>query len=347
MASWGLLDDKSESELHKSRLLNVEEKPFKRITKRLSAISSVVSTATQYNVSTQNGADAASRPSQESLKEDLTLDFAAFDSSIARLQFLHDANQRECERYSADQQRILAECQSVRANNGQLREQLDSARATLAQRKKFDELAEKITSNRLLRPREDQLANLSKLEEECKELERESETYKETWKERREQFNRIMEEGMMLRRQIRDEKEEVDRREGMNEEGEDEAEGDREGTTPRPVASGNATPRPDGDSQVKGENDAENEDEATNAVGTPLGGTPAPEKLGSKAAPTPADSASSAPQGSGQHLQVPGGATPSHQSDPGAGDVDMDDQEESRRTGQDDEESEDGMEVDE
>lgn len=347
MASWGLLDDKSESELHKSRLLNVEEKPFKRITKRLSTISSVVSTATQYKVSTRNGADAASRPSQETLKEDLTLDFAAFDSSIARLQFLHDANQRERERYAADQQRILAECQSVRSNNGQLREQLDSARATLAQRKTFDELAEKITSNRLLRPREDQLTNLAKLEEECKELERESETYKETWKERREQFNRIMEEGMMLRRQIRDEKEEVDRREGMNEEGEDEADGDREGTTPRPVASGNATPRPDGDSQVKGENDAENEDEAINAVRTPLGGTPAPEKLGSRAAPTPADSASSAPQGSGQHLQVPGGATPSHQRDQGAGDVDMEDGEESRRPRQDNEDSEDGMDVDE
>src|SRR5690349_18217469 len=29
MATWGLLDDKEENELHKSRLLNVEEKPFK------------------------------------------------------------------------------------------------------------------------------------------------------------------------------------------------------------------------------------------------------------------------------------------------------------------------------
>lgn len=317
MASWNLLDDKSEAELHKSRLLNVEEKPFKRITKRLSTISSVVSTASQYNVSTQNGADAAKLPANDSLKEDLTLDFAAFDSSIARLQFLHDANQRERERYAADQERILAECQSVRANNGQLREQLDSMRATLAQRKKFDELAEKITSNRLLRPREDQLANLAKLEEECKELERESETYKETWNERREQFNRIMEEGMMLRRQIRDEKEEVDRREGMNEEGEDEADGEREGTTPRPIPSGGATPRPDGETQPKGDVDVENEDGVINRAAssrdrTPLDGTPAPEKMGSKAAATPADSTSSAPQVSTQHLQVPGVATPSH-----------------------------------
>lgn len=349
MASWALLDEKSESELHKSRLLNVEEKPFKRITKRLSTISSVVSVATQHNGTTENGADAANLPS---LKEDLTLDFAAFDSSIARLQFLHDANQRERERYAADQQRILTECQAVRANNGQLREQLNSARATLDQRKKFDELAEKITSNRLLRPREDQLANLAKLEEECRELERESGTYKGTWKERREQFNRIMDEGRMLRRQIRDEKEEVDRREGMNEEGEDDADGEREGTTPRPVVSGNATPHPDGEGQSKGENDVENEDESANAAAssrdrTPSGDTPAQDKAGSRTAPTPAESTSSAPRGSGKYLQVPGGATPSHQSDQGAGDVDMEDQVETQRTEQENEEGEDEMEVDE
>ncbi|PTB67240.1 hypothetical protein BBK36DRAFT_1195938 [Trichoderma citrinoviride] len=238
MASWELLDEKGESELHKSRLLNVEEKPFKRITKRLSSISAIVSSAIQSDPAAQNGQTTSSAQ----LQEDLTFDFAAFDSSIARFQFLHDANVRERQRYEADKQRILAECQAARENNARLREQLEDAKATLARRKKFDELAEKILSNRLLRPREDQFAALEKLEEECKELERESETYSGTWKERRDQFNRIMEEGMLLRRQIRDEKEEVDRREGMNEGGEDEAEEQRGG---EPSATG--TPRPDGD----------------------------------------------------------------------------------------------------
>ncbi|KAG5999003.1 hypothetical protein E4U43_002320 [Claviceps pusilla] len=345
-ASWDLLDEKSEAELHKSRLLNVEEKPFKRITKRLSSISSVVSTAIRYNVATQNGGggggEAGDRGGQSSLKEDLTLDFAAFDSSIARLQFLHDANQRERERYAADQQRILAECQAVRTSNGQLREQLESARAMLSQRKKFDDLAEKITSNRLLRPREDQLANLSKLEDECKELERESETYKETWKERREQFNRIMEEGMMLRRQIRDEKEEVDRREGMNEEGEDDADGEREGTTPRPDPSENATPRPDGDAAAlakRGENErGGNDEEATNTAASVAGEA--------KSATTPSGSVTSIQQGASQDQQVPDGVTPSHQGDRDAADVDMEDQDESRRIAPDNE-SDGGMEVDE
>lgn len=276
MSSWDLLDPEAESELHKARLLNIEEKPFKRITKRLNAVSTLaLSTAPQNNV--QNGISTATETptsNPEQLKEDLTLDFAAFDSTITRIQFLLHANAQERQRYAADQERILSECQTVRVNNIQLREQLEEARSTLTQRKKLDELAEKITSNRLLRPREDQITNLAKLEEECKELERESETYSETWRERREQFNRIMEEGMLLRRQIRDEKEEVDRREGMNEGAEDDVEGERSGQTPRNYPSDNATPRPDGDGHPKADGDAGTpRPDTSHEAATPLGDT--------------------------------------------------------------------------
>ncbi|KAK3180218.1 hypothetical protein K4F52_008417 [Lecanicillium sp. MT-2017a] len=284
MASWELLDERTEQELHKSRLLNVEEKPFKRITKRLGTISSAISQATEPRDGDENGGHPDTAANTLQIQEDLTLDFAAFGSSIARLQFLHDANERERVRYDADKQRILDECQDVRGKNTQLREQLDGARATLAQRKKFDELAEKITSNRLLRPREDQIANLAKLEEECKELERESETYSETWKERRDQFNRIMEEGMLLRRQIRDEKEEVDRREGMNEGTEEDADGQAAAGTPRNEQSGHATPLPGGE-EAKNEDDGEAKDNEQDS-GTPLPGADTP---------------------SGDHLRVPGG----------------------------------------
>ncbi|PHH67842.1 hypothetical protein CDD82_1067 [Ophiocordyceps australis] len=264
-ASWDLLDERSENELHKSRLLNVEEKPFKRITKRLGFITKAVAAVADV---------APDEPTQSSelLQEELTLDFAAFDSNVARFQFLHDANQRERERYQVSQQRILAECNAVRENNSQLREQLEEARQRLAKRKKFDELADKITSNRLLRPRQDQVINLAKLEDECRELERESETYSATWKERRAQFNRIMEEGMLLRRQIRDEKEEVDRREGMNEGGEDDGDADKESQTPRNTASERATPRLDGEGQLKPDGLGET------PVPLSVAGTPVPDK---------------------------------------------------------------------
>ncbi|KAI8718851.1 hypothetical protein NCS52_00665100 [Fusarium sp. LHS14.1] len=277
-SSWDLLDPEEEAELHKSRLLNVEEKPFKRITKRLNSLTTIAAPTGALNGTNPPSSEAKGK--LEQLKEELALDFAAFDSSITRLQFLHDANIRERERYAADQDRILAECQAVRQNNAQLREQLDAAQATLAQRKKFDELAEKITSNRLLRPREDQIANLAKLEEECRELERESETYNETWRERRDQFNRIMEEGMLLRRQIRDEKEEVDRREGMNEDAEEDGEVDKIGQTPRNEPSGNATPHLDGDGQAKADIEAGTPNpDALNGGRTPMRDTPGPDTL--------------------------------------------------------------------
>ncbi|KAJ4297126.1 hypothetical protein N0V88_004044 [Collariella sp. IMI 366227] len=206
MATWGLLDDKEENELHKSRLLNVEEKPFKRITKRLNTLHS-------YTPRGDGASPPQAAPDPLSLslpqhREDITLDFAAFDSSIARLQFLLTANERERERYAAERERIVATSQSVRDSTTALRTQLEDARATLARRRAFDELADAITANPALRPRADQAAGLCKLQEEIGELEAEREAYGVTWNERREQFARIMEESMRLRRLIRDEKEE-------------------------------------------------------------------------------------------------------------------------------------------
>jgi len=309
MASWGLLDEREETEIHKYRLLNVEEKAFKRVTKRLSQLHSLATskarqTATpppETSNTTTNGAadnDAISTPATTTaaadsasadlaqLREDITLDFAAFDSSITRLQFLLTANERERERYAAERERILNTAQAVRDNTAQLRVQLDQARATLEQRKKFDELADKITSNPSLRTRTEQASNLRKLEEEIAELEAESKTYGITWHERRDQFAKIMEESMRLRRLIRDEKEEVERREGMDEGEAGDGDGpgggggggregagvgtDAAGQTPRPsgIASGHGTPRPE--SGLLPKSGAESGD---GAVGTPRPGS--------------------------------------------------------------------------
>jgi len=264
---FGLLEERDENELHKTRLLNVEEKPFKRITKRLIGPGAFTNPSALKLPATPppdaghndsedpsaNGADAGAQavPNAEitALKEDIILDFAAFDSAIARLQFLAQANAAERERYAADKLRILSTMDSVRENNTQLRAQLDQAKATLTQRRKFDDLADKITSNRMLRTRSEQQVNLAKLAEECEELRRESETYSETWRERREQFGKLVDEGKRLRALIRDEKEEVERREGMDSDAEDGETGEGgSGATPGKTGdsmSGNATPRPE------------------------------------------------------------------------------------------------------
>ncbi|KAH8885093.1 hypothetical protein GQ53DRAFT_367182 [Thozetella sp. PMI_491] len=254
-SSWRLLDEKDENELHKSRLLNVEVKPFGRVTKHLITLHTAATTKARQaptpppETNGQNGGDPKPSPNEPDLvqlKEDIELDFAAFNSNIARLQFLLNANEKQRADYASKRGRILAESQAVRDKTAQLRTQLDEARATLEQRKKFDELADKITSNKSLRTRTEQTTNLKKLQEEIAELEDESEKYAITWRERREQFSKIMDESMRLRRLIHDEKEEVERREGMDDEG-GAGDGEVEGSqTPRPgLASGNATPRPE------------------------------------------------------------------------------------------------------
>ncbi|KAJ5498509.1 Tho complex subunit 7/M.t1.c1p [Penicillium expansum] len=233
MASYGLLGQPEEDALHKSRLLNVEEKPFKRISKRLLNPESLIVSQSSLPLTpppdeTDADSDATATEAEKQkrleewrhFREDVSLDFAAFEGSIARVQFLLTSNEQERQRYATERVQILSTMQST-----------------------YDELTDKITSNRLLKPREDQSANLQKLRLEIADLEKESKDYAMTWAERREQFGRIVDEGMQLRRLIRDEKEEVERREGMQE-GEDGDEGD---VTSKGKASSGNTPGPESD----------------------------------------------------------------------------------------------------
>ncbi|KAI4247484.1 MAG: hypothetical protein L6R40_001432 [Gallowayella cf. fulva] len=272
MTSYAILDQVEEDSFHKSRLLNVEEKPFKRITKRLLAPTSLIAVPPTLPPTPPPDASAADEAaaayeiqkqqqleSHRQWREDVLLDFAAFESSIVRVQFLLTSNIRERERYAAEKLKIEAAAQAVRDNTAELRVQLEEAQKTLALRKEYDELAEKITSNRLLRPRAEQHANLEKLNEEIAELERESQEYAQTWSERREQFGKIIEEGTQLRRLIRDEKEEVERREGMDGE-EDGEEGDA--GSQRGRSSGMMTPRPEAGDAIPSHRDQDHDMES-------------------------------------------------------------------------------------
>lgn len=178
------------------------------------------------------------------------LDFAAFESSINRIQFLLTSNTKERERYANEKLKIQSTAQAVRDNTADLHIQLQEAQKTLALRKEYDTLAETITGNPLLKPRVEQHANLAKLNAEIADLERESAEYAQTWGERRQQFGRIINEGLQMRRLIRDEKEEVERIEGMEEreDGESEDRGRSGRSTPH-RDSGGLTPLPHGLSQ--------------------------------------------------------------------------------------------------
>lgn len=133
-----------------------------------------------------------------------------------RTQFLLNSNEKERARYAAEKDRIQTSAERVRVNNVSLHEQLKMARAKLAIRKNYDALAETITSNRMLKPRDEQAVALEKLKKEILELESEKVEYAKTWADRRNQFGKIVEEGMQMLRLIRDEKEEADRKEGLD-----------------------------------------------------------------------------------------------------------------------------------
>ncbi|KAK8183173.1 Tho complex subunit 7-domain-containing protein [Phyllosticta capitalensis] len=259
LRDYSLLDQAEEDSIHKSRLLPIEQRPFQRITKRLLTANSPI-----YNPPTSlptpppdaattdedelEAARAKQAADREAWRNDMLLDFVALSDSIVRIQLLRNSNEAERERYAAEKVKIEATSAAIRDSTATLRTQLDEARATLSRRKKYDELAERITSNRMLRAREDQAAQLQKLEAEIAELEQESRVYAQTWAERREQFGRIVEEGRQMLRLIRDEKEEAERKEGMEggeepmDDGSAKAEGSAVGT-PRPDA-GAQTPNP-------------------------------------------------------------------------------------------------------
>jgi Tho complex subunit 7 len=244
--------------LHKSRLLNVEEKPFRRLTKRLltepsplyslcasSRLPTPPAEPEEENTASEDQALSTRSPEQKAsadrlqFREDVILDFAAFESSIVRIQFLRQSNAQERERYAAEKVQIEAIAQNVRDSTARLRIQLDEAQKTLAIRKTYDELAEKITNDKALKPRDEQHVNLEKLKAEIEDLERESRDHDNAWRERREQFAKVAEEGARLRRLIRDEKEEVSQPEAEDLLDAEHARGGRSNIgTPRPEDGG-------------------------------------------------------------------------------------------------------------
>lgn len=160
------------------------------------------------------------------------------------MEFTTNSNETERKRYAEEKDAIIAKQETVKTNIEKLRSQLQEATETLAIRKTYDELTEKITSSKMLKPRDEQAAAHAKLDEEIAELQQEVQSSKDTWAERRMQFGKIEGEAKELLRMIKDEKEEAERKEGMMKDGDDNEDG--EGGSTRGGVSRVGTPRPDG-----------------------------------------------------------------------------------------------------
>jgi hypothetical protein len=177
-------------------------------------------------------------------RKDILNELSLLDFAILRAEFTTNSNHTERERYAVEKTGIEAKQEHVRNTIEELRVRLVEAKETLAVRKTYDELTEKITSSKMLKPRDEQAHAHLKLDQEIDELQHEVQSAKDTWSERRTQFGRIEEEARGMLRMIKDEKEEAERKEGMMKDGDED--GDGEGTTSREDASHAGTPRPDG-----------------------------------------------------------------------------------------------------
>jgi predicted nucleic acid-binding Zn-ribbon protein len=174
-------------------------------------------------------------------QDDLMNEISMLDYAVVRMELTTNSNQAERERYAVEKNAITSKQQHVRDNIEDLRGKLKDAKDLLAVRKTYDELTEKITNSKMLKPRDEQAAAHAKLDEEIAELQDEVESSKRTWTERRVQFGRIEEEAKEMLRMIKDEKEEAERKEGMMKDDGEEG----EGSTTRGAASQVGTPRPD------------------------------------------------------------------------------------------------------
>ncbi|KAH7119087.1 Tho complex subunit 7-domain-containing protein [Dendryphion nanum] len=251
-----LLSQGEEDALHNiARLLTIESRPYQRISTRLLKPEALDKRPHQLpspppdaSAADEEAAARAAKQEKEiqdirTWQNDINNEIALLDHAILRMEHTTNSNHDERERYAVEKNAITSKQQTVRDHIEELRAQLVDAKETLAVRKTYDELTEKITNSKMLKPRDEQSAAHAKLDEEIAELQQEVEISKNTWAERRTQFGRIEDEAKEMLRMIKDEKEEAERKEGMMKDGDDNDDG--EGSIMRGVASQVGTPRPD------------------------------------------------------------------------------------------------------
>lgn len=188
--------------LHESRLLPIENKPFQRVSKHLlqpasqlfkrpSALPSPPPDAAENDTTDLAAAQADEARQREQWREEMMLDFAALGSTMVRIQLLQNSNEQERQRYATEKIHILETQEAIKANTAELRTQLEAARATMEKRKRWDEMADKIHGNMMLKSREDQAQMQDKLNAEIAEQEQEMDEYARLIAARKQQMDVI------------------------------------------------------------------------------------------------------------------------------------------------------------
>lgn len=281
MAQFPLLEQSEEDALHAERLLGFESKLYKQLARCVFGSDAPVALndKTLQKASTTDESADDRQISISKWRNDTLLEFAAFESNLTRVQFLLRSNELERQRYAVEKQRLIDTAQSVRDGNAQLHAQLADAKAALEVRKGYDALAAEITERKNpLKSREETHMAIERLQADNAALELESADYANTWGERREQFGKIVDEGMNMLRLIRDEKEEAERHD-------DGLDGEEDAASPAAAASRGETPKPGEDGPAGSKTDSKGQSslrvetgvDDVNSVKSSRGPSPQPE----------------------------------------------------------------------
>lgn len=295
MSSFTTLSQAEEDDLHAKRLLNIEEKSYKRIQKRLLAPTNPIQTylrrpianssTSQIDENTTSDGDAdaedptsktttnGTQPQEDTQSYLSTLqtfthqtlhDFSALTTNLARLQFLLTANTSERERYTSQTTTITTQHAQITSETAALRSRLDEARSRLEQRKAYDELAKKVLfvngrDGTRRKTREELGRESERLRSEIEELEREGEELKGQWRERREGLARVNGETERLRRVVRGEPEVVEREQQEDTRSDDGAEDEEQDEKRREEDDGNTNQHTHGDGDDHHDEDQDDE----------------------------------------------------------------------------------------
>jgi hypothetical protein len=153
---------------------------------------------------------------------------------ISRIQLLINTNTREIARYAAEKAAITSTAEEARRTLSNLRVLLAESQDEKQNRLEYDLIAFDVLEVSNLKPREEQYENLARLNAEIEALEKERDDYSQVWAARRSQFEQIVMQLELMWQQIKEDKDEQDRREGMNE----EEEGEELGASPTPQPPG-------------------------------------------------------------------------------------------------------------
>ncbi|EPS44053.1 hypothetical protein H072_1973 [Dactylellina haptotyla CBS 200.50] len=161
----------------------------------------------------------------ERLVEEILLDFAPLEEALMRIQLLTAANRKEVARYEQKKMQIEHASEKARTEMVELNASLSEAHQLKQHKLEYDVIATEITSSpNSQKTRQAQYDSINRLNSEIEALEREKAEYGKVWAARRAQFGAIVEALMGMQAQIQEDKEEQERREGLDD---DEDEGEK------------------------------------------------------------------------------------------------------------------------